>query len=795
MPRSTPINRRTLLRTSLGLGLGLAAAPLLTACGDGGAAEKSAAKSRKVLPSTVTANTVKADLPGTAAGVPNAFYSYPKTPARSVQGAPLKGAKTVKAFTETYAPPAPARGRNTAWQAIEKRLGGTVDITAVAADDYPAKFSTMVAGGELADVFMYPESGGVDHKAAFLAAECADLTPFLSGDKVKAYPNLAAIPASAWQQALYGDKLYGVPVTRYGTSGVSFYRHDLFKTVGVDSLDQITDLDRFFEVCKELTQPKKKQYAIIAGATSMLAMSAGAPYFWSMDKKTGKFTADLETDEYRSAVEMAAKLYKAGCYYPGTLAMTGAQKAQYTDLFKNGKGAYVYDGMPAYLQPSSGYVDAMAAIDKSYDVRPFVPVGSKAVTWTDNATLSESFVKKAPKARVEQILRLLDFIAAPFGTEEYTLINFGVEGTDFKRDAKGIPVLTPMRQPGHRRPLGQARLRCPGPLLADVEGRGDARARGVHPARSEAREVRLPGLHVADLGLEGLRQPRHPQGGRAQGHHLRPQVHEGLRRPGQGLPRQGRGAVPLRIRGRRPEGNRQVTRTVRAAIATAAAAATLALAAPAQAHPFDPKPGADGVGDPLFPTLGNGGYDVRHYDLSFDFTPVTYDFTGTMKISAKATQDLSSFNLDVDSLAIDAVKVDGKDAAFAVSLGKSGQELTVTPSGGLHDNRPFEVAVTYHGNGKTKPVGVPGWRYMSDGGSPPRRSRPAPTPSPRSTTPRWTRRPGRSTSPHPTAGRPAPTAPRPAPARRARGRPPPTSASMCPWPPNSSASPWRSRPS
>jgi putative aldouronate transport system substrate-binding protein len=99
--------------------------------------------------------------------------------------------------------------------------------------------------------------------------------------------------------------------------------------------------------------------------------------------------------------------------------------------------------MPAYLQPASGYVDAMAAIDKSYDVRPFVPVGTKAVTWTDNATLSESFVKKAPKARVEQILRLLDFIAAPFGTEEYTLINFGVEGADFKRDAKGIPVLTP----------------------------------------------------------------------------------------------------------------------------------------------------------------------------------------------------------------------------------------------------------------------------------------------------------------------------------------------------------------
>ncbi|MFF2502347.1 M1 family metallopeptidase [Streptomyces sp. NPDC058067] len=159
-----------------------------------------------------------------------------------------------------------------------------------------------------------------------------------------------------------------------------------------------------------------------------------------------------------------------------------------------------------------------------------------------------------------------------------------------------------------------------------------------------------------------------------------------------------------------------MTRTVRAAIATAAALAVVALAAPAQAHPFDPKPGSDGVGDPLFPTLGNGGYDVRHYDLSFGFTPMTYDFTGTMKISAKATQDLSSFNLDIDSLAIESVKVDGEDAGFAVSPGRSGQELTVTPAGGLHDNTPFEVAVTYHGNGKTKPIGAPGWRYMSDGG-------------------------------------------------------------------------------
>src|SRR4051812_33695912 len=28
-----------------------------------------------------------------------------------------------------------------------------------------------------------------------------------------------------------------------------------------------------------------------------------------------------------------------------------------------------------------------------------------------------------------------------------------------------------------------------------------------------------------------------------------------------------------------------------------------------------PHVGAAGIGDPLFPTLGNGGYDARHYSL------------------------------------------------------------------------------------------------------------------------------------------------------------------------------------
>jgi hypothetical protein len=35
------------------------------------------------------------------------------------------------------------------------------------------------------------------------------------------------------------------------------------------------------------------------------------------------------------------------------------------------------------------------------------------------------------------------------------------------------------------------------------------------------------------------------------------------------------------------------------------------------------EPGAPGVGDEYFPTYGNGGYDVRNYDLDVAYDPAT----------------------------------------------------------------------------------------------------------------------------------------------------------------------------
>jgi aminopeptidase N len=105
------------------------------------------------------------------------------------------------------------------------------------------------------------------------------------------------------------------------------------------------------------------------------------------------------------------------------------------------------------------------------------------------------------------------------------------------------------------------------------------------------------------------------------------------------------------------------------------------------------SPGSPGIGDPSFPRDGNGGYDVAHYAVSDRYAVRTGALRGSTTVSATATQDLSSFHLDL-VLVPDAVSVDGRAARFA----KAGRhELVVTPVASLPAGSRFTVVVRYHG--------------------------------------------------------------------------------------------------
>ncbi|MGW1536410.1 M1 family metallopeptidase [Streptomyces aureus] len=126
------------------------------------------------------------------------------------------------------------------------------------------------------------------------------------------------------------------------------------------------------------------------------------------------------------------------------------------------------------------------------------------------------------------------------------------------------------------------------------------------------------------------------------------------------------------------------------------------------------KPGAAGVGDPYFPRMGNGGYDVTHYGLTLSYDPRGRRLTGTAEITAKATQDLSAFHLDLLGMHVSGVTVEGREAGWS----RAGQELTVRPHDELDKGETFGATVRYAGIPRTitdADGSKEGWLRTADG--------------------------------------------------------------------------------
>ena len=88
---------------------------------------------------------------------------------------------------------------------------------------------------------------------------------------------------------------------------------------------------------------------------------------------------------------------------------------------------------------------------------------------------------------------------------------------------------------------------------------------------------------------------------------------------------------------------------------TAAAALVVGPLASASGQGTGFRPGDDDAGDSYVGNLGNGGYDVSHYDLDVKYDPESDMLWGVATIEATATQNLSRFNLDLQGLTVRSV--------------------------------------------------------------------------------------------------------------------------------------------
>ncbi|GAA5021896.1 extracellular solute-binding protein [Actinopolymorpha pittospori] len=433
------VSRRTFLRSAGGTALLVSGAgSLLTACGGGGAnseeAQKKAVTANKAvkLPANVPYTGVDPDLPGQFGYIRPGFFSYPKEHPKSVEGEIGSGG-SVTAMANIYYPLPPTAPKNKYWAELDKRLGTDLKITMIPNSDYGNKFATTIAGGELPD---FLQMGSVPNFPQLLEAKFANLTDLLSGDAIKDYPNLASIPERSWEPCIYNGGIYGIPVPRDAVGGFPFIRADIFEKLGLPT--QPKSYEEFHTIAKGLTDPKAKRwgFATATAVRDLVRTMLHAPNTWRYEN--GKLTHRNETEEERRAIDTARQFWKEGLIHPDAFS----QAVPFKQWFNAGTiciHSDGYQGWTQYIQDNvnnPGFkLDLM--VIPGYD-------GGEGKIAHGGSNYSMTAFKKADKTRLQELLRVCNWLAAPFGSEEYFFRLYGQEGVHHTIDNNGDPKYTPV---------------------------------------------------------------------------------------------------------------------------------------------------------------------------------------------------------------------------------------------------------------------------------------------------------------------------------------------------------------
>ncbi|GAA0950623.1 extracellular solute-binding protein [Virgisporangium aurantiacum] len=431
-------------RSFLGL-IGLSAAAMagggvLAGCSESGSGSGSATDTDKlsgVLPKQQNISLdIKPDITSTPP-IADGYTTFPSSFKKVITEKPGKSGQKISAMTPAWGPAPPGLGSNAYYDAINSELGIQVDFSIQDGNTYADKLGAMLASRDVPELLCIPgwEVNKLPRFTDAVKSLFEDLTDHLSGDKVSAYPMLATFPTGAWREAVWNERLMSVPNPTDGAyPWVLLARKDLLDAAGQQMPKSGAEL---YELGKKMTDPNKGVWAFddIFQMVQMLYKAPGSKEGWGV--VDGKVVHKYETPQYKQAAEFMAKLYKDGLIHPDVVASKGADKKT---LFASGKIAIVQDGMGGWQPLQAQYQKATPTLNIQ-PVPNFSATGGDPLIWRADDPISYTFVKKGlSKDRVQELLRVMNWCSAPFGTQEFLLREYGVEGKHWKKGAGGVPA-------------------------------------------------------------------------------------------------------------------------------------------------------------------------------------------------------------------------------------------------------------------------------------------------------------------------------------------------------------------
>jgi putative aldouronate transport system substrate-binding protein len=167
----------------------------------------------------------------------------------------------------------------------------------------------------------------------------------------------------------------------------------------------------------------------------------GTPNGWRLNPD-GTLVNAIETDEYRQGLDFLRQLFADGAYHPDSAGMNFSD-AQ--NNFIGGNTGLHFEGFLSFFGKGS-VTDKMQVVNPSAETVGFVPPaasGGPGLLYNEAGIFGMTAIPASlggDEERVRELLRILDYLAAPFGSEERIFLESGLEGVHHEVNEEGLRV-------------------------------------------------------------------------------------------------------------------------------------------------------------------------------------------------------------------------------------------------------------------------------------------------------------------------------------------------------------------
>jgi putative aldouronate transport system substrate-binding protein len=441
-PRS--FSRRSIIRTA-GIAGAASLAPRITFAQDA-TPPASPVASPAASPAASPVADASGFYPSGVPGVPDAYTKVP-APFASTDGPPGTGGK-ITAMVMTYSAPPTPKGENQYWQELDKRLNVEWEPVLVPNSTYGEKATAIIASGDLPDLFYLNFNQTLSPLAEFIEQGAfLDLTPYVTGDNLQKYPNLATFPEFMWQATTQNGKIWGVPCPNSPVGQVPNYRTDWAQKILGRAPENAADILTLFTGMTSQDPDGNGQNDTwgfgkygTSWDVSLVNPMFRVPNGWRVNPD-GTFTHQIETEEYRMALDFCRQLWAGGAYHPDSPSMQFEQALQ---LFDSGRTGLLADG--GGIWGKGGHLETIRQYQPEVAIDYLIPPGHDGQPGVTNnlpgifGFTAISITNEGNEEKIDELLRIFNWFSGPFGSEEWLFKNNGIEGVHFEYDEIGTPI-------------------------------------------------------------------------------------------------------------------------------------------------------------------------------------------------------------------------------------------------------------------------------------------------------------------------------------------------------------------